>query len=59
MQKDLICLTGVTGSGKSQVAIELSKLFPIEVVSMDSAMVYRGLDIGTAKPTKLEQALQA
>jgi tRNA dimethylallyltransferase len=54
MQKDLICLTGVTGSGKSQVAIELSKLFPIEVVSMDSAMVYRGLDIGTAKPTKLE-----
>jgi tRNA dimethylallyltransferase len=52
MQKDLICLTGVTGSGKSQIAIELSKLFPVEIVSMDSAMVYRHLNIGTAKPIK-------
>jgi tRNA dimethylallyltransferase len=46
-----ICLMGPTASGKTAVAIELSKLFPCELISVDSAQVYTGMDIGTAKPT--------
>ncbi len=46
----VICLMGPTASGKTEVAIELSKRFPLELVSVDSALVYRGMDIGTAKP---------
>lgn len=46
----IICLMGPTASGKTQLAVELVKRFPFEIVSVDSAMVYRGLDIGTAKP---------
>jgi tRNA dimethylallyltransferase len=45
-----ICLTGPTGCGKTELALELAEALPFEIVSMDSAMVYRGLDIGTAKP---------
>jgi len=45
-------LMGPTGSGKTDLAIRLSQQFPIEIVSVDSAMVYRGLDIGTGKPTR-------
>ena len=41
---------GPTASGKSAVAIELAKRFPVEIVSVDSAQVFRRLDIGTAKP---------
>ena len=41
---------GPTASGKTQVAIELCRRFPLEVISVDSALVYRGMDIGTAKP---------
>jgi tRNA dimethylallyltransferase len=43
-------LTGPTGTGKSEWAIELAEEAPVEIVSMDSALVYRGLDIGSAKP---------
>jgi tRNA dimethylallyltransferase len=43
-------LTGPTGTGKSDWAARAAQLHPIEIVSVDSAMVYRGLDIGTAKP---------
>lgn len=46
-----IVLTGPTASGKTQVAVELVKHLPLEIISVDSAMVYRGMDIGTAKPT--------
>lgn len=42
---------GPTASGKTQLAIELVKRFPFEIISVDSAMVYRGMDIGTAKPS--------
>ncbi len=42
---------GPTASGKTQLAIELVQRFPFEIISVDSAMVYRGMDIGTAKPT--------
>lgn len=41
---------GPTASGKTQLAVELVQQFPLEIISVDSAMVYRGMDIGTAKP---------
>lgn len=46
----LICLMGPTASGKTDLAIELAKRLDCELVSVDSALVYRGLDIGSAKP---------
>jgi len=45
-----LAITGPTASGKTDAALALAEDFPIEIVSMDSAMVYRGMDIGTAKP---------
>jgi tRNA dimethylallyltransferase len=45
-------LTGPTGVGKSDWAIRLAEQAPVEIVSVDSALVYRGLDIGTAKPPR-------
>jgi tRNA dimethylallyltransferase len=44
-------LTGPTGTGKTDVALALAREFPLEIVSVDSAQVYRGLDIGSAKPS--------
>lgn len=49
-------LLGPTASGKSAVAMALAERLPIEIVSVDSAQVYRGMDIGTAKPTAAERA---
>ena len=48
---DCVCITGPTASGKTELALALAERVPLEIVSMDSAMVYRGLDIGTAKPS--------
>ena len=45
-------LTGPTGAGKTDWAVRLAERSPIEIVSVDSAQVYRGLDIGTAKPSR-------
>jgi tRNA dimethylallyltransferase len=45
-----ILLMGPTGAGKTDAALALAAHLPVEIVSVDSAMVYRGLDIGTAKP---------
>jgi len=45
-----VFLMGPTGAGKTRVAVELVQRLPLSIVSVDSAMVYRGLDIGTAKP---------
>jgi tRNA dimethylallyltransferase len=42
---------GPTGSGKSDLAMRLAETLPVEIVSVDSALVYRGMDIGTAKPS--------
>ncbi len=59
MQKPLaIFLMGPTASGKTDLAIQLRKTLPVEVISVDSALIYKGMDIGTAKPTQqeLEQA---
>lgn len=49
--RPLPCLMGPTGVGKTDLAIALSQYGPFEIISVDSGMVYRGLDIGTAKPT--------
>ncbi len=53
---DALMLLGPTGSGKSALALDLARRYPIEIISVDSAQVYRGLDIGTAKPTLAERA---
>lgn len=52
---DAVVLTGATGSGKSAVALELAEQLGGEIVAMDSMTLYRGMDIGTAKPTAAEQ----
>ena len=49
-------LLGPTAGGKSRLALELAARHPIEIVSMDSAQVYRGMDIGTAKPSPEERS---
>ncbi|HYL90152.1 MAG TPA: tRNA (adenosine(37)-N6)-dimethylallyltransferase MiaA [Burkholderiales bacterium] len=49
-------LLGPTASGKSQMAMALAERVPLEIVSMDSVQVYRGLDIGTAKPSAAERS---
>jgi tRNA dimethylallyltransferase len=54
---DAVLIMGPTGTGKSELALTLAHEFPLEIVSVDSALVYRGLDIGTAKPTAAERAL--
>jgi tRNA dimethylallyltransferase len=45
-----LCLIGPTAVGKTEFALRLASEFPVEIVSLDSAMVYRGMNIGTAKP---------
>jgi tRNA dimethylallyltransferase len=49
-------LLGPTASGKSALALRLAEAHPLEIVSVDSAQVYRGMDIGTAKPSAAERA---
>jgi len=51
-----ILLMGPTGAGKTDAALALAARLPLEIVSVDSAMVYRGLDIGTAKPDAAARA---
>ncbi len=48
----VLILAGPTGAGKTDWAIRLAESAPVEIVSVDSALVYRGLDIGTAKPAR-------
>lgn len=58
MSKPLaLVILGPTASGKSALSLELAKRFPVEIISMDSALVYRGMDVGTAKPTLEERAV--
>ena len=47
-----IFIMGPTASGKTDLAVELCKYLPVEIVNVDSAQIYRGMDIGTAKPDK-------
>jgi tRNA dimethylallyltransferase len=51
-----LCLAGPTGAGKTAVALALAQRLPLEIISVDSALVYRGMDIGTAKPSAAELA---
>jgi tRNA dimethylallyltransferase len=53
----VIFLMGPTASGKTDLAIALRQHLPVELISVDSALVYRGMDIGSAKPSAQEQAL--
>ncbi len=50
----LLVITGVTATGKTDLAFQLADRFPAHLISVDSAMVYRGMDIGTAKPSVTE-----
>ncbi|GGI21417.1 tRNA (adenosine(37)-N6)-dimethylallyltransferase MiaA [Oxalicibacterium faecigallinarum] len=51
-----VAIMGPTASGKTAAALDIAAHIPSEIISVDSALVYRGMDIGTAKPTKEEQA---
>ncbi len=51
----IISLMGPTASGKTAYAMALYDKYPIDIISVDSALIYRGMDIGSAKPTKEEQ----
>ncbi|NND84394.1 MAG: tRNA (adenosine(37)-N6)-dimethylallyltransferase MiaA [Acidimicrobiia bacterium] len=53
----VVALVGPTASGKSELAMRLALQWDAEIVSVDSMQVYRGMDIGTAKPTPAEQAV--
>lgn len=48
--RPVVCIMGPTASGKTRLAVDLVRRFPFEIVSVDSALIYRGMDIGTAKP---------
>ena len=50
MAEQLICLMGPTAAGKTDAAVALAESFDIELISVDSALVYRGLCIGAAQP---------
>ncbi len=52
-----IAIMGPTASGKTAAALEIARHLPCEIISVDSALVFRGMDIGTAKPTAAERAV--
>ena len=51
-----VCVAGPTAAGKSALAMQIAQRWPVEIVSVDSALVYRGMDIGTAKPSAADRA---
>ncbi len=54
--RPILCLMGPTAAGKSAATLALAERWPIEIINVDSATIYRGMDIGTAKPSPQEQA---
>jgi tRNA dimethylallyltransferase len=58
-QGGAIALAGPTASGKTAAAMAIAQRLPVEIISVDSALVYQGMDIGTAKPTPAELAAVA
>ena len=48
----IFCLIGPTAIGKTDLALLIASMFPIDIINVDSAQIYRGMDIGTAKPSK-------
>jgi len=51
----ILCLSGPTAAGKSAAVVALARRWPIEIINVDSATIYRGMDIGTAKPSSAER----
>ena len=51
-----LALAGPTASGKTAAALAIASVLPVEIISVDSALVYRGMDVGTAKPSAQERA---
>lgn len=54
--RPILCLAGPTAAGKSATTLALAQRWPVEVIAVDSATIYQGMDIGTAKPSLTEQA---
>ena len=52
----IVCVVGPTASGKTKMAVELAKQLGGEVISCDSMQIYRGMDVGTAKPRKCRES---
>ena len=52
---DALVIAGPTAAGKTALALALAQQIPAEIINMDSALVYRGMDIGTAKPSVSER----
>ena len=52
--KDIICIVGPTATGKTALSVRLAQKYGAEIVSCDSMQLYRGMDVGTAKPTNDE-----
>lgn len=52
----ILCLSGPTAAGKSASTLAIASHWPVEIITVDSATIYRGMDIGTAKPSREEQA---
>jgi tRNA dimethylallyltransferase len=50
-----VAIMGPTASGKTSAALQIAQQIPSEIISVDSALVYRGMDIGTAKPIRHRQ----
>jgi tRNA dimethylallyltransferase len=55
-RRGCLALAGPTASGKSAASLAIAQRWPVEIISVDSALVYRSMDIGTAKPSPAEQA---
>ncbi|MDA1215921.1 MAG: tRNA (adenosine(37)-N6)-dimethylallyltransferase MiaA [Chloroflexi bacterium] len=55
-QPTVVFIVGATASGKTEASLELARRFPVEIVNADSRLVYKGMDIGTAKPSIAEQS---
>ncbi|NYT64681.1 tRNA (adenosine(37)-N6)-dimethylallyltransferase MiaA [Alcaligenaceae bacterium] len=53
----ILCLVGPTAAGKSATTLALAARWPVEIITVDSATIYRGMDIGTAKPSAQEQTV--
>jgi tRNA dimethylallyltransferase len=56
LRPKVLCLMGPTASGKTDLAFVLAEQLPVEIINVDSTQIYRGMDIGTAKPTREELA---
>ena len=52
-----LLILGPTASGKTAASLKLARMFPCEIISVDSALIYRGMDIGSAKPSAQERAV--